>query len=157
MTRVQSLADFKTKFDDMVDSRHVKIDWDAGHCYAYVDHEILGAIDELQEEDAYEAHAYVNEFADNFAGANNLYACRPDVYEGKLEEVSSCGCLFFEEELTDEDYCKLESFINSAESSWASESAKNYYSQPGGLIQQIKKIMADYEAERMLLKDSVTE
>jgi hypothetical protein len=91
------LALFKKKFDEIVNIGHIKYDWDASHCYSYLQHPIFSEWEEILKQlpsDQYD------EWYDAFLDHTNEWLYQNDecppcaIYiNHKTKEVrSSCGC-----------------------------------------------------------------
>jgi hypothetical protein len=46
-----TLQEFVKEFESVVNSGHIEVGWDAGHCYSYITHPLMDKLGELSEED----------------------------------------------------------------------------------------------------------
>ena len=119
VTLPAQLKVFEQRFKNEVTTDHIKYDWDASHCYSYIEHPVMSEWDDLIMRVAGDDYNY---WYDMFADFTNewLYShdecppCAIYINHTTKEVASGCGChddLSYEEglEIKDEltNYCTV--------------------------------------------------
>lgn len=87
-----SLDDWKREFDTHITTHFIKYDWDAGHCYSYIDHPLMKELELLFEEDQElmdEGYDYSNSW---LYENDDCPPCAIHINHTTKEVSSGCGC-----------------------------------------------------------------
>lgn len=146
---MSTFTQFKRTFDTSVTINDIKLDWDSGHCYSFIDHPVMRLIDELEDEDERNQwDDYANDFMfDNVVSLDT--ACRPEIGpDGTFSTM--CGCHNSADHSKEENIGYLQSFINAVNNSAAS-SAKEFYTRE--LIPEIKELIERLSLDEVVEKE----